>query len=667
MPQRFIIPIFILIFLSIFSRDVPLLNAQTNIPGVLSNPPQDGYIRSQRLGVTFISSAQIPVDENRYRNGLLLGAGWNRWPLYWNEVETAPGNFNWAAYDNLVRNDIAHGLSIDAILLDRPDFFADGAIIAGLNQPVFSDGSDNPGPDKEINANNPWAIFVFRAVQRYKPGGELAREQGWINGEGISLWEIWNEPDLALFWQGGMINYARLLKVAYLAAHFADPTTTVMFGGLLYSTPDNWLARVLAIYENDPNRAANNWYMDAVALHSYSYPWRTGWLTLFTSETLRAYGLDRPIFVNETGISVWNDYPGPVWAASSAQRYKLGTAEQQAWFVIQNTVYAYSEGADVVFFHQLYDDCGDQAAGTNFPPNNGELCTGGAACFGDAWGLYRNTSESICYSQHPNPGSPRPSANAYRLLASVFGTEPFSGGTEVRANGITDITFDRPMTNERIHVIWNRRFEPNITEIQAEGLSATLYTLGGVTQIAPEGSIYRLELRAAQADNFPELEAGDISAIGGEPVILVERIEAGSVAQPPPAVQASPTVRIAPTVQPLLSPTPGPVIAAPIQPTVAPENDTQAPTTAMDTLSEVSARTFVVRWRAQDNGAIDRYIVWVRINDGGWTPWVETQRTEGIYTGTPGNSYSFAVWAVDRAGNWSPNTDLQPQTQTRVE
>ncbi|MDQ7033748.1 MAG: fibronectin type III domain-containing protein [Anaerolineae bacterium] len=109
------------------------------------------------------------------------------------------------------------------------------------------------------------------------------------------------------------------------------------------------------------------------------------------------------------------------------------------------------------------------------------------------------------------------------------------------------------------------------------------------------------------------------------------------------------------------------MIAAPIQPTVAPENDTQAPTTAMDTLSEVSARTFVVRWRAQDNGAIDRYIVWVRINDGGWTPWVETQRTEGIYTGTPGNSYSFAVWAVDRAGNWSPNTDLQPQTQTRVE
>jgi hypothetical protein len=666
MRPQFLILLTAILFLLLLSSDVPLSSAQNTVPGVHSNPPQDGYIRSPRLGITFISSGQMENDENRYRNALLLGAGWNRWPLYWDDVETAPGTFNWTRYDSVVRNDIQHGLSINAILLDRPEFFADGAIIAGLNEPVFSDGSDSPGPGKEINPDNPWANFVFRAVQRYKPGGELARQERWSNGEGISLWEVWNEPDLPLFWQGGIPNYARLLKVAYLAAHFADPTTTVMFGGLLFNTPDNWLARVLAIYENDPNREANNWYMDAVALHSYGYPWRTGWLTLYTRESLRAYQLERPVFVNETGVSVWDDYPGPIWAASSDQRYKLGTSEQQAWFVIQNTVYAYVEGADVVFIHQLYDDCGDQGAGTNFPAHTGELCTGGRTCFGDAWGLFRNNSEAICYSNHPNPGSPRPSANAYRLLASVFGREPFEAGEEIIANGITDITFNRPNTNERIHVIWNRRFETNIAEIQAEGLSATLYTLTGVQQIVPQGSIYRLELRAAQPDNFPELEPGDISAIGGEPVILIERVE-GSIAQPPPAVQMTPTVRIAPTVAPLVTQTPGPVIAPPVQPSVAPENDTQPPTTSMDTLPEISARTFLVRWSAQDNGAIDRYVVWVQINGADWTPWVETQRTEGIYTGSPGNTYAFAVWAVDMAGNWSPNTDLQVQAQTRVE
>ena len=523
--------------------------------------------------------------------------------------------------------------------------------------------------------------MFFRTVQRYKPGGELARQQGWTDGQGIRLWEVWNEPDLAQFWQGGIVNYARLLKVAYLSAHFADPTATVMFGGLLYATPDNWLARVLAIYENDPNRGANNWYMDAVAIHSYTYPWRTGWLTLFTKETLRAYGLDRPIFVNETGVSVWNDYPGPVWSQSSADRFKLATAEQQAWFLIQNTAYAYAEGASVVFFHQLYDDCGDQAAGTNFPPHNGELCTGGQACFGDAWGLYRNTSESICYSQHPNPGSPRPAANAYRMLSSVFGREPFVGGQETRAGGNTIISFDRPNTNERIHVVWNRSFEPNTAEIIALGQSATLYTLGGVTQIAPEQIadgqlIYRLQLRAAQPDNFPELEPGDQSAIGGEPVILIDHLDgpalAGSNAVNPTAgavirPQPTATIRIAPTVQPFITATPGANVPPPVQPTIAPENDTQPPTTSVDPLPEISARTFVVSWDAQDNGQIDHYIVWVQIDDAGWTPWVETQRKQGIYTGIPGSTYRFAVWAVDTAGNWSTNTDLQVQAQTRVE
>jgi hypothetical protein len=666
MHRQFFMLILAAALLILLGGDAATLSAQSNIPALNTSRPQDGYVRSERLGITFISSAQMPVDENRYRNALSIGAGWNRWPLYWDEIETSPGTFNWESYDRLVMNDLRNGLSIDAILLDRPEFFADGTIIAGLNQPVFSDGSDNPGPGKEINPDNPWANFVFRAVQHYKPGGELARQQRWANGEGIRLWEIWNEPDLPLFWQGGIVNYARLLKVAYLSAHFADPTATVMFGGLLFSTPDNWLARVLAIYENDANRVQNNWYMDAVALHSYSYPWRTGWLTLYTRETLRAYQLERPIFVNETGLSVWDDYPGPVWASSADQRYKRGTSEQQAWFIIQNTAYAYAEGADVVFLHQLYDDCGDQAAGTDFPPHRGELCVGDRACFGDAWGLYRNTSQSVCYSNHPQPGSARPAAAAYRLMATVFGSEEFSGGEEIRANGITDITFDRPDTNERIHVIWNRTFDPITAEIQAEGTAATLYTLGGVRQITPEGSIYRLQLRAAQPDNFPDLEPGDVSAIGGEPLILVEFVQ-GGVALPPPAIQATPTVRIAPTVAPLVLPTSGPVIAPPVQPTVAPENDTESPITSMDALPEVSARTFVVRWSAEDNGAIDRYIVWVQINDGGWTPWVETQRSEGIYTGVPGDTYRFAVWAVDSAGNWSPNIDLQVQAQTRVE
>ena len=640
------------------------------VPGDAQSPPTPvsanavytgrQFVRADRLGITFISSAQIEQNDERYQNALLLGAGWTRWPLYWNAVETAPGDWNWQAYDELLIEDVRHGLNVNAILLDRPAFFAEGDIIAGLNEPIFSDDTDTPGQGKTINPNNPWANFVYQAVQRYKPGGVLARQQGWNSGQGVTIWEVWNEPDLAQFWRGGINNYARLLKVAYLSAHHADPAAEVMFGGLLYATPDNWLARVLAIYENDPLARSNNWFMDAVAVHSYSYPWRSGWLTLFTEQTLKAYGIDRPIFVNESGVSVWNDYPGPVWANAPEQRIRLGTADQQAWYFIQSTAYAWAEGADVVFFHQLYDDCGDQAAGTDFPPNNGDLCNSGQACFGDAYGLFRNSSDSICYSQHPNAGTARPAAAAFRLMAQVFGSQPFISVNDTRLDGNTIIEFERPTTNERILVIWNRRFEPNTAVITAAGSNATLYTMNRTTTITPQDGVYSIPLNAAIPDSFPDLEPDDISAIGGEPVILVEPIE--GIAPPIEATGIVQVQEVSNEVA-ILAPTPGPIF----NPTVAPENDSIPPVTFVESLPEISARTFLVSWGADDNGEIDSYVVWVQENDGEWTPWLETRRGEGIYTGTPGNIYRFAVWAVDTGGNWSPNISLIAQAETQVQ
>jgi len=618
------------------------------------------YIRSPRLGIAQISTAQLDATDSRYRNALLLGAGWTRWPLYWNAVETSASSFNWGEYDQLVRDDVRHRLSINAILLDRPAFYAEEDRIAGMNEPIFADGSDTPGAGKEINPNNPWAVFVYQAVQRYKPGGTLAQQMGWTNGEGVDVWEVWNEPDLPQFWTAGINSYARLLKIAYIAAHQADPNATVMFGGLLYNTPDNWLARVLAIYVNDPLGASNNYFMDAVAVHSYSYPWRTGWLTRFAAQTLIAYDIDRPIFVNETGISVWDDYPGPTWSSGPEQRYKLGTAEQAAWYFIQSTAYGWAEGAEVVFFHQLYDDCGDQGPGIDFPPNNGELCNNGLPCFGDAFGLFRNPSSAICYSQHPNAGTPRPAATAFRLMAQIFGDEPLGDAEILREEDYMQIIFERPASNELIHVIWNRTFDSFIAQIPALSSNAVLYRLNGTTNLAAVADVYQFELDAALPDNYPteELEPGDLSGIGGEPVILVESVD-GSII----------TGDVTPVITPgASSGTAAPVTPAiPLRPTVDPATDTISPTTFVDPLPEISSRVFAVSWGAQDNGEIEQYMVWVQINDGEWSPWLETQRSEAIFTGEEGNIYRFAVWAVDTAGNWSSNTDLQPQAETRVE
>jgi hypothetical protein len=496
--------------------------AQDTQPASTINP--NDYIRSPRLGITMISLEELHT-EDRYERALELGAGWNRWPLYWDRVEIAPGEFDWDGYDRLVSDDEAHGLNINAILLGTPGFFLDGVRISGLQEPIFSDQTDTPHAAKKINPKNPWANFVYEAVSRYKPGGTLGEESGWTGDEGIRVWEVWNEPDWVV-WHSSILDYARLLKTAYLVIKMVDPEAQVMFGGLLFSGTDNWLARVLAIYEDDPFHEEYNWYMDIVALHSYAHPWRSGWLVLNIEQTLKAYKLKRPVWLNESGVPVWDDYPGPTWETDPSQRLLRVTEEQQAYFFIQSTAYAWAQGADVVFFHALFDDCGNQPAGTDFPPHEGELCTGDGLCFGDAFGLYRNERGSVCFSQHPQPGTARLVADAYQLVADIFGTGQLENPLiQTLDNKAIVISFDRPEREQRLYVLWNLTLDPVKVNLPLGDKTAVLYTIGEQEWVAPaEDGGYAIALPAATCDYHPDLQYGEVAAIGGEPFIVVSHL-----------------------------------------------------------------------------------------------------------------------------------------------
>lgn len=629
------------------------------LPGVPASTQTDDYIRADRLGIAHISTSTEITSAERYRRALLLGAGWNRWPIYWDRIETEPGEWTWDDYDRQVRADLFYGLQVNAILIGRPSFYVDEARITGINEPIFADGSDRPGEGKALNPDNPWVNYVAQTVERYRPGGTLAQAGDLPTGTGIRVWEVWNEPDFSMFWQGSFSDYARLLKTSYVVIKWIDPEAQVMFGGLLYPTPENWLAQVLAILINDPLREENNWYFDIVGVHNYGDPWRSGWLTLYVRQTLIAYGLDKPIWLNETGLPVWDDYPGPVWDAASPSR---GTLDQQAWFLIQSAVFAWEEGAEKVFYHQLYDDCGDQPAGTNFSPHNGELCRDGILCAGDAFGMYRNVTGAVCFSQHPQPDTPRPVTRAFRLLAEVFGTVEFTNGERVfQDRRFVTITFDRPTTNERISVMWNGTTEAAALAWSAVGLDGRLLSLDNTAIITPDANgVYTIDLPPALNDVDISNSPQGGPAIGGSPHILIETIggntqdvlvdlDAGNVEPvPTEAAGATPT-----------APRP--------RPTVDPLRDAQAPSATVAPLPPVSEATFTVEWSGRDDSGIDRYLIWVRVDGGTWLPWLETEATSAEYNGTSGSSYEFAAWAVDLAGNWSPGTDIVAQTSTRIE
>lgn len=629
--------------------------------------PTPSYIRAERLGVAHISAPEGGTSSARYQQALALGAQWNRYPIYWDRIETEPGVYDWERFDIQIADDLRYGFSINAILLGRPAFRADESRIQGMDAPIFADGSDLPAEGKAINPENYWAGFVYEAVNRYKPGGVLAEQGLFPEGQGVRVWEVWNEPDYTNFWSGTIRDYARLLKVAYLAAHHADPETQVMFGGLLFGTPDNWLARVLAIYINDPFREQFNWYMDIVALHSYASPWRTGWLVRWVKQTLIAYNLDRPIWVNETGVPVWDDYPGPTWATEAEDRplrQKRATQEQQARFFIQSAVYAWAEGAEVIIFHQLYDDCGDQAPGTNFPPHDGRLCREGEACWGDAHGMFRNLSSSVCFAQHPEPGTPRRSALAYRLLAQVF-HEPFARGKylQITPDAVV-IEFRRLNRDQRVVVMWSQKLNPVALNLPAEGRNAQLINLDSSIVITPdENGVYTLLLAAAEPDDHPEPPFGADTAIGGAPYILIEGRDTEIT---PLAIDLNISALVYEPPAPIIVPTPG-AIQIPLRPTDNPLSDQRPPVARLDPLPEVSPSNFTVTWGGEDNSGIAYYIVWVRENGGAWRAWMETDQTSATFTGTSGSRYEFDIWAQDLAGNWSQNVQLSPQVATVIE
>jgi len=257
---------------------------------------------------------------------------------------------------------------------------------------------------------------------------------------------------------------------------------------------------------------------------------------------MRAQGLEKPIWLNESGVRAWNDYPGPVWDPHSAFS---ATKAEQAHFVIQSAFYATFAGADAIFHFQLYDGCGNQPQGTDFPPHNGELCTPDGRlvtdpsfpCAGDANGLFSNPTDAVCFSQHPTPESPRPTYAAFRVLTThlrdvvpLWRQRPGDDDGNPITGPQEWIAFYRPATGQRIIGMWSRVGSEQLARLPANAAQATLVLPDGSARtITPQNGYYEIALPGATYQNTPTL-ASDSSrfAIGGRPAIVIE-----SGAQPP--------------------------------------------------------------------------------------------------------------------------------------
>jgi len=95
-----------------------------------------------------------------------------------------------------------------------------------------------------------YADFVRAMVARYQ-------------ALGVHAYEVWNEPNTSGFWPSGpsAVEYTALLAAAYPAIKQADPSATVVLGGLSKNDYD-YLAALYA--------AGARSYFDVVAVHPYT-------------------------------------------------------------------------------------------------------------------------------------------------------------------------------------------------------------------------------------------------------------------------------------------------------------------------------------------------------------------------------------------------------------
>ena len=703
--------------------------------GVDMEPAVAGVPRgNDRFGLCFISAAESLAGETRYDGALASGARWDRWPLYWHWVdEGGYDGYHGGVrhdYDTLVIQEIEHDLTPVAILLGTPDMRASGGSTSvppprvqdkvfpvpgqvaahqdevstaaspplDLFEPIFADGTDVPGSGKVVNQDNSWAVFVSNTVERYRPGGILATQEGWGDGVGVRYWEIWNEPDLSQFWNGTVKEYYRLLEVAYQTIKSVDPGATVILGALAFFEKPDWLFDLLAQTGGDPAKA----YFEVFSFHYYWSIYHGEYWLDQSRATLGAYGLSHvPLWITESGVPVWDDFPATAYGVPPDSPWR-GTMEEQAAYVIQNAALAFYHGVERYYHFMLHDDCGNSLE--------------------DAFGLRQNFASAAC---NPAQGKRRPAYAAYQLVAEHY--RDSSPLWREKNAGQDQIAFYRPDDNSRVLALWATGGITATATIEATGEEAALYWVEPVSSpqgttgisrtltLTPTNGVYTLTLSPATNQNSGK-ENDTEYYIGGPSYLLVERdtIAPTSVMESLPLTTshqafvtswqgkdagsgiASYDVWVSEDGGPLqlwieetaetsasytgdFGHTYGFAVRArdragneetvPTTPQTSTwvSPDTEPPTSSVEPLPETSGENFVVRWQGQDAGSgIASYDAWFNQDGGPLELWItETTATSANFTGVISHTYGFAVRARDHAGNEEPIPSA-PQASTLV-
>ena len=325
----------------------------------------------------------------------LLGAGWVREELTATRLhDAASSRYYWAPYDRVVDAERRAGLHVLGLL----DYSNSWCL-----------GDHGNVPHSAIRqVSREFAKYAYAVARHYRGR--------------VSYWQVWNEPNLPIFWHPSTNpdDYARLLAAAYRAIKRANPHARVVMAGMSGVDLD-FILRV----------AARTHSFDIVSVHPYRLVPEPKLLEQI--QALRS--LHKPIWFSEIG-----------WAAGVG--CDLCTSEQaQSAYLVR--FYSLAAAADVqrVFWYDLRDD--------SHAPESPEA----------HFGLLRRDL------------SAKPAYAAYAVLARLLRHATFDRAVALGQGDVYALCFQVRGRSEAI--LWNTGSDPRPVSIPWESSAGTAFDMFG--------------------------------------------------------------------------------------------------------------------------------------------------------------------------------------------
>lgn len=222
-----------------------------------SDEADDAATRDPFFGVT---SVDVPnaADFARMAEG---GVGSYRVVLAWSTVEAEKGTYDWSSFDSIMGELARNAINPVGTVVGTPSGYA----------PVLTDP-----PTSSPEAFDAWADFLEAAAERYGPDGEywemLAETDPDVEPRPLRVWEIWNEPNTALFWTPAPDPdaYADLLKRSARVIGGVDPEAEIMVAGMFATPQSDGAIASYDFIERLYSRKGVAEATDIVGIHPYS-------------------------------------------------------------------------------------------------------------------------------------------------------------------------------------------------------------------------------------------------------------------------------------------------------------------------------------------------------------------------------------------------------------